>query len=100
MRQRVGTGVHRDELRQEGHRLGGHAFELEGDQVDLVRQLAQMILVAVVGPQVLAQRRGTGIRGRVQESEIHPQWGAGQGQHATQLAATDYTDLHIKEPQA
>ena len=59
-----------------------------------------MVLVAVVGPQVLAQRRGTGIGRRVQKSEIHPQRGASQGQHAAQLAATDYTDLHIKEPQA
>ncbi|MNM78136.1 hypothetical protein D3C81_900250 [compost metagenome] len=92
--QRFGARVDRNELRQEGHGLGRDALELEGHQVDFVGQLAQVVLVAVVGAQVLAQWRGTGVWRRVQESEIHAQRSARQGQHAAELAATDYTDLH------
>lgn len=92
--QRFGAGVYRHELRKEGHGLGRDAFELEGDQVDFVGQLAQVVLVTVVGAQVLAQWRGTGIWCRIEEGEVHAQRGTRQGQHAAQLAATDYTDLH------
>ena len=92
--QGFGTRVDRDELRKEGHCLGRHAFELEGHQIDFIGQLAQMVLVTVVGPQVLAQRRGAGIGSGIEESEVHAQRSARQGQHATELAATDYTDFH------
>ncbi len=98
--QGLGARIDRDELREKGHGLGRHAFELEGHQVDFVGQLAQMVLVTVVGTQVLAQRRGAGVWCRVEESEVHAQRGARQGQHAAQLATTDYTDFHGFQPQA
>ncbi|MNP05627.1 hypothetical protein D3C76_975820 [compost metagenome] len=92
--QGFGAGVDRHELREEGHGLGRHALELEGHQVDLVGQLAQVVLVAVVGADVLAEGLGAGVRRRVEEGEVHAQRSARQGQHAAELAATDDTDFH------
>src|SRR5690606_5213059 len=96
--QRLGARVHRDELREEGHGLGRHAFELEGHQIDIIGQAAQVLVVVVVTTQVLAQRLGTGVRRRIEEGETHAQRRTRQGQHAAQLAATDDTDLHSSGP--
>ena len=96
--QGLGAGIDRDELGEEGHGFGRHAFEFEGDQIHFIGQLAQVILIAVIGADMLAQGGGAGIRRRVEEGEVHPQRGACQGQHAAQLAATDYTDLHRIRP--
>src|ERR1700712_942089 len=86
--------VDRHELRQKGDRLGRHAFKLKGHQIDFIGQLAQMILVAIVGTQMLTQRGSASVRRRVQKREVHSQRSTRQCQHATQLAATDYADLH------
>src|SRR5476651_2457238 len=98
--QGFGARVDRDELRQERHGFGRDALELEGHQIDFIGQLTQVVLIAVIGPQMLAQRGCASIRRRVQESEVHAQRSTRQRQHAAQLAATDYTDLHRQQPQA
>src|SRR3546814_14189833 len=54
--QGFGARVDRDELGQEGNGFGRDAFELEGHQIDFIGQLAQMVLITVVGPQVFTQR--------------------------------------------
>ncbi len=92
--QRFGVRVDGYELREEGHGFRRHALEFEGHQIDFVGQLAQVLLIAVVGADVLAEGRGAGVRRRVEEGEVHPQRSARQGQHAAQLAATDHADLH------
>ena len=78
----------------EGHGFGRDAFELEGHQIDFVGQLAQVILIAVIGTNVLTQGLSTSIRRRVEEGEIHAQGSTSQGQHTAQLATTDYADFH------
>lgn len=55
-----------------------------------------MIQIAVIGTQMLAKCRSTGVRRRIEKGEVHAQRRTCQCQHAAQLAATDYTDLHGK----
>src|SRR5471032_3448 len=81
--QRFGTRVDRDELRKKRHGFRRDAFEFEGHQIDFIGQLTQVILIAVIGPQVFAQCGRASVRRRVQESEVHAQRSTRQGQHAT-----------------